>query len=227
LGIKNADKLVPITEDQLPVDPVSENMAVLIGKPVKAFITQDHEAHLATHMSFMQDPMIAQTMGQNPMAQQMMGALHAHMAEHVAFSYRSKIEEQLGAPLPPPNEELPEEIEVQLARLVADAGKQLTAQHQQEAAQQQAQQQAQDPLVQMQQAELQIKQAEVQRKAQKDKADLQLAMQKLGLDQQRVQIEAQKEGMRVQSQERQADKRLQLDAAKVLATPKKPTNTGQ
>lgn len=227
LGIKNADKLVPITEDQLPVDPVSENMAVLIGKPVKAFITQDHEAHLATHMSFMQDPMIAQTMGQNPMAQQMMGALHAHIAEHVAFSYRNKIEEQLGAPLPPPNEELPEEIEVQLARLVADAGKQLTAQHQQEAAQQQAQQQAQDPLVQMQQAELQIKQAEVQRKAQKDKADLQLAMQKLGLDQQRVQIEAQKEGMRVQSQERQADKRLQLDAAKVLATPKKPTNTGQ
>ena len=227
LGIKNADKLVPITEDQLPVDPVSENMAVLIGKPVKAFITQDHEAHLATHTSFMQDPMIAQTMGQNPMAQQMMGALHAHIAEHVAFSYRNKIEEQLGAPLPPPNEELPEEIEVQLARLVADAGKQLTAQHQQEAAQQQAQQQAQDPLVQMQQAELQIKQAEVQRKAQKDKTDLQLAMQKLGLDQQRVQIEAQKEGMRVQSQERQADKRLQLDAAKALATPKKPTNTGQ
>ena len=227
LGIKNADKLVPITEDQLPVDPVSENMAVLIGKPVKAFITQDHEAHLATHTSFMQDPMIAQTMGQNPMAQQMMGALHAHIAEHVAFSYRNKIEEQLGAPLPPPNEELPEEIEVQLARLVADAGKQLTAQHQQEAAQQQAAQQAQDPIVQMQQAELQIKQAEVQRKAQKDKADLQLAMQKLGLDQQRVQIEAQKEGMRVQSQERQADKRLQLDAAKALATPKKPTNTGQ
>jgi hypothetical protein len=166
-------------------------------------------------------------MGQNPMAQQMMGALHAHIAEHVAFSYRNKIEEQLGAPLPPPNEELPEEIEVQLARLVADAGKQLTAQHQQEAAQQQAAQQAQDPIVQMQQAELQIKQAEVQRKAQKDKADLQLAMQKLGLDQQRVQIEAQKEGMRVQSQERQADKRLQLDAAKALATPKKPTNTGQ
>jgi len=227
LGIKNADKLVPITEDQLPVDPVSENMAVLIGKPVKAFITQDHEAHLATHMSFMQDPMIAQTMGQNPMAQQMMGALHAHIAEHVAFSYRNKIEEQLGAPLPPPNEELPEEIEVQLARLVADAGKQLTAQHQQEAAQQQAQQQAQDPIVQMQQAELQIKQAEVQRKAQKDKSDLQVAMQKLGLDQQRVQIEAQKEGMRVQSQERQADKRLQFDAAKILATPKKPSNSGQ
>jgi len=227
LGIKNADKLVPITDDLLPVDPVSENMAVLIGKPVKAFITQDHEAHIATHMSFMQDPMIAQTMGQNPMAQQMMGALHAHIAEHVAFNYRSKIEEQLGAPLPPPNEELPDEIEVQLARLVADAGKQLTAQHQQEAAQQQAAQQAQDPIVQMQQAELQIKQAEVQRKAQKDKSDLQVAMQKLGLDQQRVQIEAQKEGMRVQSQERQADKRLQFDAAKILATPKKPSNSGQ
>jgi len=182
LGIKQAEKIVPLAEDQKPRDPVSENMGALTGKPLKAFIYQDHDAHIATHMSFMQDPMIAQAIGQNPMAQQIMASLQAHVAEHLAFSYRKQIEERLGAPLPVPDAELPEEMEVQLARLVADAGKQLTQMHQAQAAQQQAQQIQQDPMFQLQQAELQVKQQEVQRKAAKDAADIQLDQQKLKLD---------------------------------------------
>jgi len=220
LGIRNADKIVPTSEDQKPRDPVSENMAVLVGKPVKAFIYQDHEAHIATHTAFMQDPMIAQSIGQNPMGQQIMGALQAHIAEHLGFSYRKQIEERLGAPLPPPDEQLPEEIEVQLARLVADAGKQLTAAHQQQAAQQQAQQQAQDPLFQLEQAKVQTQQMEVQRKTQKDQMDAQVDTARLQLEKERVQIEAMKEAARVKSQEGQAKEKLRLDALKVLATPK-------
>lgn len=222
LGIKNADKLVPTTEDQKPRDPVSENMAVLVGKPVKAFIYQDQDAHIATHQSFMQDPMIAQTIGQNPMAQQLMASLQAHIAEHLAFKYRKQIEERLGAPLPMPDEELPEEVEVQLARLVADAGKQLTQIHQQEAAQQQAQQQQQDPLFQLQQAEVQIKQSDVQRKTQKDQADIELANQKLELDKMKVAVELQKENARVSSQQQQAEQRTKIDLMKTVLAQKKP-----
>ena len=175
LGVKNADKLVPTTDDIRPTDPVSENMNNLNGKPMKAFIYQDHDAHMAAHQSFMQDPMIAQVMGQNPQAQRMAAALQAHIAEHLAFKYRKSMEEKIGAPLPNPNAELPEDMEVNLARLMAQAGSQLTQQNQQQAAQQQAQQKAQDPVVQMQQAELQIKQQEVQRKMQKDQMDMQNA----------------------------------------------------
>jgi hypothetical protein len=223
LGIKNADKLVPTTEDQKPRDPVSENMAVLVGKPVKAFIYQDQDAHIATHQSFMQDPMIAQTIGQNPMAQQLMASLQAHIAEHLAFKYRKQIEERLGAPLPMPDEELPEEIEIQLARLVADAGKQLTQIHQQETAQQQAQQQQQDPLFQLQQAEVQIKQADIQRKSQKDQADIALAQEKLELEKVKVAVEAEKENTRVSSQQTQAEQRAKMDLLKtVLAEQGKP-----
>jgi hypothetical protein len=238
LGVKNADKMVPMSEDQKPRDPVSENMSILIGKPVKAFIYQDHEAHIATHQSFIQDPMIAQTVGQNPQAQGMMAAMQAHIAEHLGFNYRKQIEERLGAPLPAPDEQMPEDMEIQLARLVADAGKQLTQAHQQQAAQEQAQQQAQDPMFQLQQAEVQVKQAEVQRKQQKDQTDAQIAGAKLQLEQQRVQIEAQKEGARLQSQEKQNNARLntqerqqqaklKLDALKVLATPKQPRQPGK
>lgn len=172
LGIKNAEKLVPIEDDMKPRDPVSENMAFLTGKPTKAFIYQDHAAHIAVHSSMMQDPMIMGQMGQNPMAQQMQAAMMAHIAEHVAFQYRNQIEQRLGATLPAPNSEIPEQVEVQLSKLVAQAADQLTKIHQGEAAQQQAQQQAQDPIVQMQQAELQIKQQEAQTKAQKVQGDL-------------------------------------------------------
>jgi len=219
LGIKNADKIIPMSDDQKPRDPVSENMSALVGKPIKAFIYQDHDAHIATHTSFMQDPMIAGTIGQNPMAQQIMASLQAHIAEHLGFSYRKQIEERLGVPLPPPDEQLPEDMEVQLARLVADAGKQIAQAHQQQAAQQQAQQQQQDPLFQLEQAKVKIQEMEVSRKAAKDQADMQLAGQKLQLDKDRVEIEAMKEGMRVEAQQDQAKERLRLDALKVLATP--------
>jgi len=165
LGVKNADRLVPNPDDAKPVDPVSENMNALVGTPLKAFIYQDHEAHMATHQAFIQDPSIAQTIGQNPQAQRIGAAMQAHIAEHLGFMYRKQIEEKLGAPLPNPNAELPENMEVELARLMAQAGQQVTQQNQQQAAQQQAQQKAQDPVLQMQQAELQIKQQEVQRKA--------------------------------------------------------------
>ena len=216
LGIKNADKLVPTTEDQKPKDPVSENMAILIGKPVKAFIYQDQDAHISAHQSFMQDPMIMQTIGQNPMAQQLMAALQAHIAEHLAFKYRKQIEERLGVTLPAPDEELPEEVEVQLARLVADAGKQLTQIHQQEAAQQQAQQQQQDPLFQLQQAELQTKQMDVQRKAQKDQADVALAQERLELEKIKVAVEAEKEKTRVSSQQTQAENKAKMELMKTV-----------
>jgi hypothetical protein len=181
LGIKNADKLVPIEDDMTPKDPVSENMAFLKGEPTKAFIYQDHDAHIAAHMMFMQNPQIAQMMGQSPMAQQMGAAVMAHIAEHMGFQYRKQIEEQLGVPLPPPNEPLPEDVEVQLSRLVAQAAVQLTQQAQAMAQQQQAQQAAQDPLVQMQQAELQIKQQEAATKAKKVDADIMLKQEDLKL----------------------------------------------
>jgi len=228
LGIKNADKLVPTKDDAKPTDPVSENMDALIGKPIKAFIYQDHDAHIATHMAFMQDPMIAQTIGQNPQAQQIMMSLQAHIAEHLGFSYRKQLEEKLGAPLPPPGEELPEDIEVQLSRLVADAGKQLTQAHQQQAAAQAAQQQAQDPMFQLQQAELQLKAQEQQRKAQKDMADLQLRAaeqqrkaqkdqadavleaQRLQLDQTELAVDAQKDGIKLKQARQQADREFEM-----------------
>jgi hypothetical protein len=181
LGIKNADKLVPVDDDMKPRDPISENMAFLTGKPAKAFIYQDHDAHIAVHTSMMQDPMVMGQMGQNPMAQQMQASIMAHIAEHVAFQYRNQIEERLGASLPAPNAELPEQVEVQLAKLVAQAAQQLTQMHQGEAAQKQAQQQAQDPIVQMQQQELAIKQQDAQTKAQKVQGDLALKGQELQL----------------------------------------------
>lgn len=181
LGIKNAEKLVPVEDDLTPRDPVSENMAFLTGKPTKAFIFQDHDAHIATHTSMMQDPMVMGQIGQNPMAQQMQGAIMAHIAEHVAFQYRAQVEKRLGVSLPAPNTQMPEEVEVQLSKLVAQASTQLMQMHQGEAAQKQAQQQAQDPIIQMQQAELQIKQQETQIKAQKVQGELQLKAQELQL----------------------------------------------
>ena len=190
LGIKNADKIVPTKEDAKPTDPVSENMAALIGKPMKAFIYQDHQAHIASHMSFLQDPMIAQMIGQNPQAKQILASLQAHIAEHLGFQYRQQIEERLGAPLPAPNEELPEEIEVQLSRLVADAGKQLTQSHQQQAAQKKAQEQAKDPMLQLQQAELQVKAQEVERKKVKDQADAIIRAEQLKLQQAKAATDA-------------------------------------
>ena len=218
LGVKNAEKLVPIEDDQTPRDPISENMAFLNGEPTKAFIYQDHDAHIATHSTFMQDPMIAQQMGQNPMAQQMMGAIQAHIAEHLAYLYRKKIEEQLGVALPNPNAPLPEDVEVQLSQLVAQASTQLLQQNMAMAQQQKNQELAKDPILQMQQAELQIKQQEAQTRAQKMQADIQLNQQKLQLEQARVAADLQKENTRVTAQERQADKKIKLDAVKHITS---------
>jgi hypothetical protein len=186
LGIKNIGKLIPAAEDEKPKDPVSENMAIFNGKPVKAFIYQDHEAHIQTHMSAMQDPKIAQMMGQNPQAQAIMGAAQAHIAEHMAFAYRKQMEETLGSPLPAPNEEIPQEAEVELSRLVSKAAQQLLQKNQGEQAQQQAQQQQQDPLIQMQQQELQLKQQEAMAKAMKMKADAELDLKKLELEKEKL-----------------------------------------
>tara|TARA_Y100001937_G_scaffold73466_1_gene99903 strand:+ start:63 stop:1385 length:1323 start_codon:yes stop_codon:yes gene_type:complete len=234
LGVKNADKLVPTEDDITPVDPVSENMNALMGKPLKAFIYQDHEAHIAAHTAFMQDPMVMQLIGQNPQAKPIMAALQAHIAEHTAFLYRKQIEEKMGVPLPPPNQPLPENIEVQLSALMGEAGRQLTQTHQQQAAQQQAQQKAQDPVVQMQQAELQVKQQEVQRKAQKDQTDaqikqaeLQLKAQKtqadatidaerLKLERQELQLDAEKQGAKLAADRRKDKTRLNLDVLKTI-----------
>jgi hypothetical protein len=181
LGINNADKLVPIKDDIKPKDPISENMGFLNGSPTKAFIFQDHDAHIAVHSTFRQDPMIAQQMGQNPQAQSMQAAIQAHINEHLAFTYRKQIEEQMGVPLPKPDERLPEDVEVQLSRLTAQAATQLMQQHQAQAQQAQAQQQAQDPLVQIQQQELQIKSQEAQTKAQKVQGELAIRQQEMQL----------------------------------------------
>jgi hypothetical protein len=211
LGVKNGDKLVPTEDDQNPRDPISENMAFLRGEPTKAFIYQDQDAHIAAHQAFMQDPMIAQTIGQNPMAQQMQAAIMSHIAEHLAFKYRKNVEEQVGVPLPNPDSDLPEDVEVQLSRMVAQGAKQLLQANMAQAQQAQNQQMQQDPLIQMQQQELKIKEAEVQRKMQKDQSDASIAMQKLQLEKQRIEGEIEKEMQRIQSQEKQTKAKLQID----------------
>jgi len=186
LGVKNAEKLVPIEDDMTPRDPVSENMAFLTGKPTKAFIYQDHDAHIAVHTSMMQDPTLMAQIGQNPQAQKMMAEIQAHISEHLAFAYRKKVEEQLGVPMPAPNAKLPEEVETQLSRMVAQAAQQVLAQSKGQAQQQQAQKQAQDPIMQMQQAELEIKKTEAQAKVAKIQGDLEVKKQELQLKMQQA-----------------------------------------
>lgn len=186
LGISDIDKIIPSTKDKKPTDPISENMDILNGKPVKAFIYQDHEAHIQAHMSAMQDPKIMQLIGQNPMAGGIQAAMMAHLNEHIAFQYRREIEKQLGVQLPEPNAELPEDVEVALSKLVAEAGSRLLQKNQAEAQQQQAQQQMQDPVVQAQMQDAQNKQMEVQRKIEKDKADAMLRAQQQQIERDRI-----------------------------------------
>jgi hypothetical protein len=196
LGIKNADKLVPLPDDQKPKDPVAENMAVLKSEPIQAFVEQDHTAHIAVHTSMMQDPTVMQLIGQNPKAPQIQAALTAHIAEHVGFQYKLQLEKQLGMSIPKEDEQLPTEIANAMAGMMAQAAQQMLQQNQAQAAQQQAQQQAQDPLIQMQQAELQLKQQEIQAKIQMDQQRLQMETQKMQQDfqlkQQAAQLDAQK-----------------------------------
>jgi hypothetical protein len=222
LGIRNAQKLIPLEDDQKPKDPVTENMDVLTMKPLKAFIYQDHESHIITHTNFMKDPLTAQIIGQNPQAQMMGAALNAHIAEHFGFKYRQMMEQQLGAPLPylkDDDETIPEDYEVQISRLVAQASAQLLQQNQAQAAQQQAQQQAQDPIIQMQQQELQIKAQDVQRKAQKDQADIQLKQEQLNVERDRiaaqVEIEGNKLGVKVAADKDKLDRSSELEATRM------------
>lgn len=206
LGIKNAEKLVPIEDDMKPRDPISENMAFLTGKPTKAFLKQDHDAHIAVHTSMMKDPVLMAQMGQTPQSAAMMAAIAAHVAEHLAFSYRVQIEEQLGAALPPPDKDLPEDIEVGLSKLVAQAAKQVLGLNQRQVAQQQAQQQIQDPMMQMQQQELQIEmqklqidQQELQFKQQQLAAKAATDVDKLNLEKAKIEGNFQIEGLKLGS----------------------------
>ena len=225
LGIKNADKLVPLPDDQKPTDPVPENQAALKGKPLKAFLFQNHQAHIQVHQSMMQDPMIMAIIGQNPQANQIMAALQAHMGEHAGYMYRQQVEEQLGMAMPPEDEKMTPQLETALSGMLAQAAQQVAQQHQAMAAQQQAQQQAQDPVLQMQQQELQIAQQEVQIKAQKAQMEAQIAQAKLALEQQKIagdqQLGAYKAGIdmakhknQIDTQEKQAALNTIVDVAK-------------
>jgi len=226
LGIKNAAKLIPMQEDQKPTDPVTENMDAIRNKPLKAFMYQDHQAHLTTHTAFMQDPFTQQMLQQNPAGQAIIGAMQAHMAEHFAFKYRNDIEQQLGAPLPyseeTPDKErevLPEEYEVQISRLVAQAGVQLLTMDQQQAAKAQAAQQAEDPIIQMQQQELALKGQEVQRKALKDQTDAQLRNRQLDIEELRIasmeEIEGTKLGIKMAKDKDEQEFRQELEGTKL------------
>ena len=211
LGIKNADKLVPLEEDQKPTDPVSENQNVLKGKPLKAFMYQDHQSHIQVHMMLLQDPLIQQFIGQNPRAPAIQAALTAHVAEHVGYMMRQKIEQQLGMPLPPEDEKLPPNVEIALSGMMAQAAQQVLMQDQAKAAQQQAQQQAQDPVVQMQMQELQIKQQELELKKQKLAIDAAIASDKQELEEQKVSGQLELDALRVGAQINESKNKQQFE----------------
>jgi hypothetical protein len=213
LGVKNIGKLIPNDDDAKPADPVTENMNVVNGTPVKAFLFQDHKAHIAVHTTFRDDPLVREMIGQNPKAPQMQAAMEAHLAEHLAFEYRKQIEEKLGVPLPQEDEVLPENIQNQVARLSAEAAQKLLQQNQANAQQQQAQKMQEDPLIQMQQQELQLKQQEAEIKTQKTLADIELDKAKLMLEREKLETNIQRdivlEHGRLQSSEKIAGARLQ------------------
>ena len=211
LGIKNADKLVPLEEDQKPIDPVSENQNVLKGKPLKAFMYQDHQSHIQVHMMLLQDPLIQQFIGQNPRAPAIQAALTAHVAEHVGYMMRQKIEQQLGMPLPPEDEKLPPNVEIALSAMMAQAAQQVLQQDQAKAAQMQAQQQAQDPVVQMQLQELQIKQGELELKKQKLMMDATIATDKQELEEQKVSGRLELDALKVGAQINESKSKQQFE----------------
>jgi hypothetical protein len=218
LGIKNAEKLVKLPDDQKPRDPVTENMSVLKGEPVKAFLTQDHRSHIAVHMAMLQDPMIMATIGQNPRAPAIQAALMAHLAEHAGYQYRQQIEAQLGMALPPEDEDLPPQIEQALSGMMAQAAQQALQTNQQQAQQQQAQQQAQDPMVMMQQQELQLKQGSLQLEAQKVQQDFAIEQAKLELEKQRMILESSAKADANNLRKEEASARMQLEGIKAGAS---------
>ena len=218
LGIRNAAKLVPMEDDQTPKDPITENMNALKLKPMKAFMYQDHAAHIQTHVNMMQDPAVAALIGQNPQASLITGALQAHIAEHLGFQYRRQVQDAVGTPLPGPEEKIPEAMEVQISKMVAEGSQIVLAQNQQAQAQQQALQNAQDPIMMAEMQKLQIQQAEVQRKAQKDQADTQIKMLQLQLDQLKAQQQAELDGARlgveIEASQSELDLKRQIAEAK-------------
>jgi len=211
LGIKNAEKLVPIEEDMKPIDPVQENQDALKGKPLKAFLHQDHASHIQVHMLLLQDPMIQQFIGQNPQAPKIMGAITAHIAEHVGYQMRQKIEQQLGMPLPPEDEKLPPQVEIALSGMMAQAAQQVLMQDQAKAAQMQAQQQAQDPLVQMQQMELQLRQQELELKKQKIMMDAAAKADEQALREQEVSGKLELDALRTGAQIKESEFKQQFE----------------
>jgi hypothetical protein len=225
LGIKNADKLVPLDEDQKPTDPVSENMNALKGKPLKAFQYQDHQSHIQVHMSAMQDPIIMQLVGQNPRAPQIQAAMMAHIAEHVGFGYRQKIEQQLGMPLPPEGEQLPPQIEIALSGMMAQAAQQVLQQSQSQAAQQQAQQQQQDPVVQMQQQELAIKEGELALKEKKMQIDAAARADELELKEKQLQIDAAYKADKLDADQERDGTRMGIEIARSRQQAARPQPT--
>ena len=186
LGIKDAAKLVPLEEDQKPKDPLTENMNALKVKPMKAFMYQDHDAHILSHMNFLNDPIVGQLLAQNPKAKLIATNLQAHVAEHLGFKYSMDIQKRVGAPLPKPDSDLPEDMELEVSRLIAQASSQLSQNNMAQVAQQKAQQKAQDPIIQMQQQELAIKAQDAMRKAQKDQADVALKQAQIAVEQERI-----------------------------------------
>jgi hypothetical protein len=218
LGIRNAAKLVPMEDDQTPKDPITENMNALKLKPMKAFMYQDHAAHIQTHMNMMNDPAVAALIGQNPQASLIVGALQAHIAEHLGYQYRRQVQDAIGTPLPGPEEKIPEAMEVQISKMVAEGSQIVLAQSLQAKAQQQALQNAQDPIMMAEMQKLQIQQAEVQRKAQKDQADTQIKMLQLQLDQLKAQQQAELDGARlgveIEASQSELDLKRQIAEAK-------------
>jgi hypothetical protein len=212
LGVKNIDKLIKTEDDAKRIDPVSENMNILNGTPVKAFIEQDHEAHLAVHLAFMNDPKVRQMVGQSVKASTIQGAIEAHIAEHMAFEYRKQLEEQLGVPLPPPDQELPGDIENEIARLSAAGAEKLLQKNMAEAQQQKIQQLAEDPIVQMQKAELELKKMDAQAKAEKTKADITKMHADSLLEEAKLQFEKEKLVSNYQRDIALADAKYKADA---------------
>jgi len=221
LGIQDAEDIVPSEEVIDPSDPVSENMAIINGGPVKAFIYQDHEAHIQTHMSLIEDPKIQGMLEQSPNAQMMQGAMSAHISEHLAFQYRREIEKELGVPLPPPEEQLPDDIEYRLSQLVAPAAAQLLGKDQKEAEMEKQQEEAEDPILQMQRQELEIKQQEAQAKAQAEMAKINLDMQKLAskdqLDREKMSLQERIERAKLGAKIAADNSRDELESRKIAS----------
>ena len=226
LGIKNAKKLVKIEDDQMPEDPVTENMNILNMKPVKAFLYQDHEAHIKVHMNAMQDPKLAALIGQNPQAQAIGASAMAHIQQHLAFEYRKQMEQMMGIALPTGDEEqeevIPQDMEVQISQLAAQASDALLNRNKTEVAAQQAQQAAQDPVIQMQAQELQLKQAEEQRKAAKDQADAAESAARLEVERERIASQERIAQASLMSKQQKDQQELELKAMQAIAAANKP-----